>query len=39
MEFTPEIAANVKIMDGAIFRPEIMTENNPSLFSNFGERD
>ena len=39
MEFTPEIAANVKIMDAAIFRPEVMTENNPSLFSNFGERD
>jgi propionate CoA-transferase len=39
MEFTPEIAANLKIMDGAIFRPEIMTENNPSLFSNFGGRD
>ncbi len=38
MEFTPEISADLKTMDGAIFKPEIMMENNPTLFSNFGER-
>jgi propionate CoA-transferase len=35
MEFAPEIAANMKTMDGAIFKPEMMMQNNPTLFSNF----
>jgi propionate CoA-transferase len=38
MEFTPEIAADLTIMDSAIFRPERMVQNNPALFRHFGER-
>jgi len=38
MEFTPEIARDLKTMDPAIFKPEKMVQNNPSLFSQFGER-
>lgn len=38
MEFIPEIADNLKTMDGAIFKPETMVENSPTLFGNFRER-
>ena len=35
MEFVPEIAADLKTMDPAIFRPEKLRETNPALFSAF----
>jgi propionate CoA-transferase len=38
MEFEPEIAADLKVMDPAIFRPERMVQNNPAIFRHFGER-
>ncbi len=38
MEFTPEIAPDLAIMDLAIFRPERMVESNPAIFRHFGER-
>ena len=36
MEFTPEIAPDLRIMDSAIFTPERMRQRNPALFSHFG---
>jgi propionate CoA-transferase len=36
MEFSPEIAPDLKIMDSAIFTPERMRQRNPALFSHFG---
>jgi len=38
MEFAPSIAADLKTMDAAIFKPERMVENNPAIFRHFGER-
>ena len=38
MEFTPEIATNLKTMDAAIFKPEVIMQNNPTLFSQFAGR-
>lgn len=38
MEFRPEIAADLKIMDSAIFRPERMIENNAACFSAFARK-
>jgi propionate CoA-transferase len=38
MEFIPEIAPDLKIMDPAIFKPEKMRESNPSLFGDFAGR-
>ncbi len=38
MDFTPEIAADLKVMDPAIFKPEKMVQNEPAVFQHFGER-
>jgi propionate CoA-transferase len=38
MEFTPEIAPDLKTMDPAIFKPEKMVQSEPALFRHFGER-
>ena len=38
MEFTPEIAPDLKTMDPAIFRPQRMVESDPAIFPHFGER-
>jgi len=39
MEFTPEIAPDLKIMDAAIFSPEKMIIGNPALFSHFEKKE
>ena len=38
MEFVPEIAADLKTMDPAIFRPERLRVTNPALFGDFPAR-
>ena len=38
MEFRPEIAADLTIMDPAIFNPQRMMLSNPALFQHFAEK-
>jgi acyl CoA:acetate/3-ketoacid CoA transferase len=37
MEFTPEIAPDLKTMEPAIFKREKMVQTNPELFREFGK--
>ncbi len=38
MEFAPEIPDNLKTMDPAVFKPEIMTQNSPGIFKLFCQK-